>query len=122
MEALMTLVAVAIVTGYQPVAKQTDNSPTWTSVGDRTTKYGVAVSQDMLKDGRVKYGDILYIEGFGARVVNDCMNARHTNRVDLLVFTHKEEKRIGVRNNVKVWRVDYEPKEQTSKATKTRTH
>lgn len=92
------LLGFLTVTSYQPIRAQTDNSPTWTSIGDRTTKFGVAVSQDMLKDGRVKYGDILYIPGFGYRVVNDCMNARHKNAVDLLVFTHREEKKVGVRH------------------------
>ena len=104
----MDLLAVALVgltlTSYQPIAKQTDSSPTWTSIGDRTTKFGVAVSQDMLADGRVKYGDVLYIEGVGYRVVNDCMNKRHTNRIDVLVFTYAEEKRIGTRK-VGVWRI-----------------
>lgn len=92
------------VTSYQPIPAQTDDSPTWTSIGDRTTKFGIAVSQDMLRDGRVKYGDILYIPDFGYRVVNDCMNARHKNAVDLLVFTHREEKAVGVRR-INVYRV-----------------
>lgn len=74
----------------------------------------------MLRDGRVKYGDILYIEGIGMRVVNDCMHHRYTNRVDVLVFTYKEEKRIGTRKNVKVWRIDYETKRQTLKDTTAR--
>lgn len=100
----MEIIKVAVVclgllkvTSYQPVAQQTDPSPTWTSIGDRTTKFGCAVSQDLLKSGAVKYGDILYIEGFGYRVVNDCMNERMKNSVDLLVFTYQEEKRVGVR-------------------------
>jgi 3D (Asp-Asp-Asp) domain-containing protein len=92
------------VTSYQPIPAQTDNSPTWTSIGDRTTKFGAAVSQDMLKDGRVKYGDVLYIPTLGYRVVNDCMNARHKNAVDLLVFTHKEEKAVGVRH-IRVYKI-----------------
>jgi 3D (Asp-Asp-Asp) domain-containing protein len=104
---LAVFIATATLTAYQPVAKQTDDSPTWTSEGDRTTKHGVAVSQDMLRDGRVHYGDIILIEGYGMRVVNDCMNKRHKNRIDILVFTHREEQRIGTRPNVKVWRIDY---------------
>lgn len=86
------------LTAYQPIAAQTDDSPTWTSEGDRTTKHGCAVSQDLLKNGRVKYGDVLYVPGFGYRVVNDTMNKRHTNSVDLLVFTHAEEKHVGIRH------------------------
>lgn len=90
------------VTSYQPIAKQTDSSPTWTSIGDRTTKFGVAVSQDLLKSGKVHYGDVLLIEGYGMRVVNDTMNPRHSASVDMLVFTRDEEKMIGTRH-LKVW-------------------
>ena len=101
------LLGFLTVTSYRPLANQTDSSPTWTSIGDRTTKFGVAVSQDMLKDGRVKYGDVLLVEGYGYRVVNDCMAVRHKNRIDLLVFTHAEEKRVGTRQ-LKVWRIKNE--------------
>jgi 3D (Asp-Asp-Asp) domain-containing protein len=114
-------VATVTLTSYQPVAKQTDSSPTWTSIGDRTTMFGVAVSQDMLRDGRVKYGDILIVEGMKqARVVNDCMNKRYTNRIDILVFTHNEEKKIGVRKGIKIWRIDYEQEGKTIKAPRIR--
>lgn len=100
---------VVTLTSYQPVKAQTDDSPTWTSIGDRTTKFGAAVSQDFLKDGRLKYGDVLYVPGFGYRVVNDCMNARHKNALDLLVLTHAEEKKVGVRKNFKVYKVVVKP-------------
>lgn len=72
--------------------------------------FGVAVSQDLLKDGTVKYGDVLYIEGVGMRVINDCMHPRHHRRLDVLVFTYAEEKRIGTRR-CKVWRVTVNEKE-----------
>ena len=100
------------ITSYQPVESQTDDSPTWTSIGDRTTKFGCAVSQDLLKDGLVSYGDILYVPGWGFRVVNDTMAARHTKHVDLLVFTHAEEKHVGVRH-LKVFKVS-QPMEDTN--------
>lgn len=92
------LLGFLTVTSYRPIEGQTDDSPTWTSIGDRTTKFGVAVSQDLLKDQSVKYGDVLYIEGYGFRVVNDCMNARHKKAIDLLVFTKREERAVGVRH------------------------
>ncbi len=56
----------------------------------------------MLRDGRVHYGDVLYIEGYGPKVVNDCMNSRMRNAVDMWVATREEEKRVGVRK-LKVW-------------------
>lgn len=94
----LILLGTMTLTSYRPIASQTDDSPTYTSIGDRTTKFGCAVSQDLLKNGLVAYGDILYIPGYGYRVVNDTMNARHKNHVDLLVLTHNEEKAVGVRH------------------------
>lgn len=99
------------VTSYQPIKAQTDDSPTWTSIGDRTTKFGCAVSQDLLKDGLVSYGDVLYVPGYGWKIVNDTMNARHKKHVDLLVFTHAEEKAVGVRH-LKIYKVS-QPMEDT---------
>jgi len=86
------------VTSYRSVPSQTDKSPYVTSIGHRTHPYGCAVSQDLLKRGIVSYGDVLYIPGFGFRVVNDTMNARMKNHVDLWVATKAEEKRIGTRH------------------------
>lgn len=100
----LVFLAVVTLTSYQPIPAQTDDSPTWTANGDRTTKYGIAVSQDLLNEKGLHYGDIVYVEHFGYRVVNDCMNKRHTKSADLLVFTHAEEKRIGTRH-LKLWKV-----------------
>ena len=98
--ATLILIGLLTVTSYRPVPSQTDSTPTWTSIGDRTTKFGVAVSQDLLKSGVVKYGDVLYIPGYGMRVVNDCMHKRKKNSIDLLVLTQAEEERIGTRHLV----------------------
>lgn len=100
----LALLGVLTVTSYRPIPAQTDDSPTWTSIGDRTTRFGCAVSQDLLKSGRVHYGDIIFIQGFGYRVVNDTMNIRHKNHVDLLVLTRDEEKAVGIRH-INVYKV-----------------
>ena len=101
----MVIQALAIVislTSYRPIPSQTkpschDRSNCETSNGDNVTMYGCAVSQDLLRSGKVHYGDALYIPGFGYRIVNDTMNARIKNGVDLLVFTKAEEHLVGVR-------------------------
>lgn len=108
----LVLLGTLTLTSYQPIPSQTDSSPTWTSIGDRTTRYGCAVSQDLLKSGRVRYGDILYIPGYGYRVINDTMNKRHKNHVDLLVNTRDEEKAVGVRH-IAVYRIT-PPMEESS--------
>ncbi len=96
------LLGVLCVTSYRPVPEQTKPEckgrfHCTTANDDGITKYGIAVSQDYLKSGRLHYGDILFVEGYGYRVVNDCMNARIKHSVDLMVFTKSEEKSVGVR-------------------------
>jgi 3D (Asp-Asp-Asp) domain-containing protein len=102
----MHFLAIAIVvtlTSYQPVPEQTkpdcrNRHDCQTSIGDGITMYGCAISQDLLRSGRVHYGDIIMVPGYGFRVVNDTMNIRNKNAVDLLVFTKEEEKKVGVRH------------------------
>lgn len=92
------------LTSYRSVPEQTDTSPYWTSIGERVNSHGVAVSQDLLKSGIVRYGDLLYIEGQGFKVVNDCMNSRLKKSVDVWVETYEDEKAVGKRP-AKVWLV-----------------
>lgn len=107
------------VTAYQPTPAQTkpeckDRYHCQTSIDDNVTMYGCAISQDLLKSGKVQYGDVLDIPGFGLRTVNDVMGptkcskrnkaGRCTKRVpqtmavDLMVFSYEEEHRVGVRH------------------------
>lgn len=112
---LIVFLGTMTVTSYRPIPAQTDATPTITSIGDRTTRFGAAVSQDLLETGEIRYGDIIKIEGLGLRVVNDCMNKRHRRSIDLLVLTHADEKRIGVRHS-RIWRLrDGNGKQQTIK-------
>jgi 3D (Asp-Asp-Asp) domain-containing protein len=90
------------VTSYRSVPSQTDDSPWITSIGERVNNHGVAVSQDLLRAGRLHYGDTIYIEGYGFKVVNDCMNERIKNAIDIWVATRSDEHKVGVRN-LKVW-------------------
>lgn len=103
MIAQMILLGVLTVTSYRPIPAQTKPECTsrfhcTTSIDDGITKFGVAVSQDMLKSGEVHYGDILWIDGYGYRTVNDCMGDKARRAIDLMVFTRDEEKAVGVRH------------------------
>lgn len=107
MLAQAVLIGVLTVTSYRPVPEQTKPTCTSrdhcrTSIDDGVTKYGIAVSQDLLRSGRVHYGDVLWVDGYGWRIVNDTMNPRKTNSVDMMVFTRAEEKAVGVRH-LRVW-------------------
>lgn len=108
-------IGVLTVTSYRATPEQTKPTCTGrhhceTSVGDNVSEAGVAVSQDLLKSGVAHYGDVLCIDGFGCRIINDCMAARHKHRIDLFVYTKQEEKRIGTRH-LRVWVIHVPEKE-----------
>lgn len=115
---LTVFITNATITSYRSVPEQTDESPFYTSIGEHVHPHGVAVSRDLLKrwGGPLDYGDWIYVEGFGIKVINDCMNERHKNRVDIWVKTYAEEKEVGIRTGriwiIKVDKVD--TKEQIS--------
>jgi 3D (Asp-Asp-Asp) domain-containing protein len=105
---LPLIALVVTVTSYRPVTWQTDDSPWTTSIGQRVSETGVAVSQDLIANGTACYGDTLVIPGFGHRVVNDTMNPRHKNHVDIWVRYPHEEAQIGWRKNVEVYVIQAE--------------
>lgn len=112
----MKLVLISILLGnftatsYRSVPSQTDDTPFFTSTGEHVCKDGIAVSQDLLKSKRLKYGDWIYIEDIGLKRVNDTMNVRFKNCVDVWVSSLVEEKRFYKKfkdRNVKVWIVTF---------------
>lgn len=96
----MKLILISVLIGsfnttaYRSVPNQTDSSPFITSIGEHVCKDGVAVSQDLLKSKRIKYGDWLYIEDIGLKRVNDTMHSRFKNHVDVWVGSYAEEKKF----------------------------
>jgi hypothetical protein len=84
------------VTSYRSVPLQTDSSPFYTSTGERVSSSGVAISQDLLCGAcrklhkrcrhpeyqkKIHYGDVLYTEIAGFRIVNDCMGKTSKRRI-----------------------------------------
>ena len=114
----LVLIGTLTVTSYRSVPSQTDNSPYFTSTGERVMDGGIAASRDMLcplvffkdknirlhkqaecsiKSKRLHYGDTVSVKGLGLFRINDCMHKRHKNRMDVWVKTYKQEKQIGTR-------------------------
>ncbi len=107
---IATFVGNLHCTSYRSVPSQTDDSPNYTSIGERCNVNGVAVSRDLLSrwGGKLNYGDQLYIDGIGWRKINDCMNERYKNRIDLWVQSHDDEKAFDLKwkgKKTKVWAV-----------------
>lgn len=129
-------------TSYQSVPNQTDSTPFHTSTGERVFNGGAAISQDRLcgacrklhkrcqrpeNPTKIHYGDCLYLEGIGFRIVNDCMGKfkrykirtkdgkrtlfkKQTNWIDVWVPSQAAEKEFhkskGIRQ-YKVWLVKF---------------
>lgn len=106
---LVVLLGTLTVTSYRSVPEQTDDSPFITSTGDRVHQDGCAVSRDLLKKwgGPIDYGDVLYIEGYGFKIVNDTMHPRIKRHVDMWVPTYQDEKAVGVRK-IKIYLIKKE--------------
>ena len=107
-------------TAYRSVENQTDSSPNFTATGEKTCGHGIAISQDLLKKkgGPLEFGDVVYIQDIGFKVVNDVMNKRHKQRFDVWVATYKEEKEFDLKfrnKKLKIWKVNARiEKEQNS--------
>ncbi len=87
------------VTSYQSLKSQTDSTPFITSIGDRVSNAGCAVSHDLLKAKVICYGDAVQIPNLGIRIVNDTMNIRIKRSIDIWVPSYEAEKLIGLRLN-----------------------
>lgn len=103
----LILLGTLTVTSYRPVPEQTKPECTnrnhcRTATGDNVSELGIAISQDLLKSGEVHYGDAIFVEGYGYRLVNDTMASRITHACDLFVYTKAEEKKVGIRH-LRVW-------------------
>ena len=101
------LLGTLTATSYRAVPAQTKPECTSrdhcrTAIDENVSELGIAVSQDLLASGKVHYRDVLFIDGLGPRIVNDCLNSRIHNSVDVFVYTRAEEKAFGVRH-LKVW-------------------
>ena len=96
---------VVTVTAYRPLAKYTDKSPNWTSIGTPAIMGVCAVSQDLLDNHKLKYGDVLDVPDLGIYKIMDTMNARHTSWIDILVNTRRQELIVGRRDHVTITRI-----------------
>lgn len=81
------------ITSYTASKRECNNDPFRTATMSKpTVGKTVAVSRDLIH----WLGGWVYIEGIGVRKVEDLMNNRFSNRIDLLVATVKEAKVSGI--------------------------
>ena len=109
MIAELILLGTLQATSYRPVARETKPECTSrehcrTANNENVSQLGIAISQDYLDAGIIHYGDCVYVDHVGYRIVNDCLNRRITKSVDIFVYTLAQERAFGVKH-LRVWLV-----------------
>jgi len=91
-------VVMVSMTAYNSLPEQTDDTPFETAMGS-TTRHGVVATNAVPLGTYIKipelYGDEIFI-------VEDRMNARYTNRVDIWMEHYSDARQFGVKHNVTV--------------------
>ncbi len=84
------------VTGYNSTKEQTDSTPRITAINTDCREGIVAVSRDLMERGWT-FGSKIWLEGYGVYTIEDVMNSRHRNHVDIWM---PGKSRINGRDNV----------------------
>ena len=99
-EAVFSLVVTA--TAYTARAAECNSEPWVTSSGTPSRVGAIAISRNLEKLG-IGLGDLVIIKGMGLFRVEDRMNARWTNRIDILHGNLEAAKLFGVTQVEIMW-------------------
>ena len=92
-----------IVTSYNNIENQTDDTPNVTATSRPVREGIVAVSRDFLTKGWAHYGDLVYIDCFDKWfVVEDTMNQRFEKRMDVFLFDKQESLKLNKKCGVEI--------------------
>jgi len=90
-------VRVVTVTAYNPTERQTDSDPLVAASMRRVRLGTIAVSRDLFDQGWV-FGRKVRIEGIGIFEINDLMNKRYTQRIDIFMWDEGQARKFGKKN------------------------
>lgn len=82
------------VTAYSASKKECDSDPNIAASMSRVRPGTIAVSRDLFEQGWV-FGKKVYIENHGIFTINDLMNKKHSERVDVFIGHKKKAKSFG---------------------------
>ncbi len=85
------------VTAYNPTTSQCDSDPLIAASMRKVRLGTIAVSRDLFDQGWV-FGRKVRIEGIGIFEVNDLMNKRFTQRVDIFMWDEDQARQFGKKN------------------------
>ncbi len=93
-----------LATGYSSSVFETDDTPFITATNTRTRSGVLALSRDLLRrftpGAPFSFGDRVHVSGLGDFIVEDVMNARWTQRVDVWFPSRGEAIHFGLREAV----------------------
>ena len=90
-------VRTVTVTAYNPTADQCDDDPLIAASMRKVRQGTIAVSRDLFDQGWV-FGRKVRIEGLGIFEINDLMNKRFTQRIDIFMWDETEARQFGKKN------------------------
>lgn len=100
----MSPVRTVTVTAYNPTTDQCDEDPLIAASMRKVRSGTVAVSRDLFDQGWV-FGRKVRIEGYGIFEINDLMNKRFTQRIDIFMWEESQAREFG-RKNIKAALLD----------------
>lgn len=103
------------VTAYNNHKDQTDSTPNTMASGRHVYEGAIALSQDLLAEYKIKWGDVVCLQKPGlCYIVEDTMNSRYDNRVtpgsgnraDIFMFSREKALRTHYKTKLKIlkWR------------------
>lgn len=90
-------VRTVTVTAYNPTTDQCDDDPLIAASMRKVRAGTIAVSRDLFDQGWV-FGRKVRIEGLGIFEINDLMNKRFTQRIDIFMWDEGAARQFGKRN------------------------
>ena len=85
------------VTAYNPTTSQCDADPLIAASMRKVRSGTIAVSRDLFDQGWV-FGRKVRIEGYGIFEINDLMNKRFTQRIDIFMWDEGQARQFGKKN------------------------
>lgn len=93
----MSPVRTVTVTAYNPSTDQCDDDPLIAASMRKVRSGTIAVSRDLFDQGWV-FGRKVRIEGLGIFEINDLMNKRYTQRIDIFMWDESQARQFGKKN------------------------
>ncbi|BDQ37721.1 hypothetical protein SYK_20810 [Pseudodesulfovibrio nedwellii] len=93
----MSPVRTVTVTAYNPTTDQCDADPLIAASMRKVRSGTIAVSRDLFDQGWV-FGRKVRIEGYGIFEINDLMNKRFTQRIDIFMWDEGQARNFGKKN------------------------